>query len=85
MFNRAKERRDSMIYEANNYEEIENIANNKSGFIKINWCGNVECEDKVKDEFGLKSRCLIEDEDVTGPCSICGKEAKERLYIGRQY
>ncbi len=85
MFNRAKERRDSMIYEANNYDELTDIANNKQGFIKINWCGDTDCELKIKDDFGIKSRCLIEDEKVTGPCCVCGKEAKTRLYIGRQY
>ena len=86
MFEKAKARRDSMIYEASNYDEITNIATTKDGgFIKINWCGNVECENKVKDDFGIKSRCLIENEKITGPCSVCGKEAKTRLYIGRQY
>ena len=85
MFERAKARRDSMIYEANNYDELADIAKNKSGFIKINWCGNQECEDKIKDDFGIKSRCLIDNEKVTGPCTVCGKDAKNRLYIGRQY
>ena len=86
MFERAKVRRDSMIYEANTYEELTNITTTKDGgFIKINWCGSTECEDKIKDDFGIKSRCLIEDEKVTGPCTVCGREAKTRLYIGRQY
>lgn len=85
MFNRAKDRRDSMIYEANNYEELTNIVNSKPGFIKINWCGSNSCEDKLKDDFGIKSRCIIDDEKVTGPCCVCGKEANTRLYIGRQY
>ena len=86
MFERAKARRDSMIYDAKTYEELKTLATTKDGgFIKINWCGNVECENKIKDEFGIKSRCLIENEQVTGPCTVCGKEAKTRLYIGRQY
>lgn len=86
MLKRATIRRDSMIYEANNYDELREIATTKDGgFTKINWCGNVECENKIKDDFGIKSRCLIEDEEVTGPCTVCGKEAKTRLYIGRQY
>lgn len=85
MFNRAKIRRDSMIYDANTYDELKEIANTKPGFIKINWCGNVDCENKIKDEVGMKSRCLIEDEAVTGPCPVCGKAATTRLYIGRQY
>ncbi len=86
MLKRATIRRDSMIYEANNYDELRKIATTKDGgFTKINWCGNVECENKIKDDFGIKSRCLIENEEVTGPCTVCGKEAKTRLYIGRQY
>ena len=86
MLKRATIRRDSMIYEANNYVELREIATTKDGgFTKINWCGNVECENKIKDDFGIKSRCLIENEEVTGPCTVCGKEAKTRLYIGRQY
>jgi len=85
MFNRAKRRRDEMIYEANTYEELKEIADNKSGFIKINWCENTECENKIKDDIGLKSRCLIDSEKVTGPCVVCGKKAKTRLYVGRQY
>ena len=86
MFERAKARRDSMIYDAKTYDELKEIATTKDGgFTKINWCGDVACENKIKDDFGIKSRCLIENEEVTGPCTVCGKEAKTRLYIGRQY
>ena len=85
MYDKALKRRDSMIYEANTYEEFTEIAKNKPGFIKTNWCGNGECEDKIKDDFSMKSRCLIEDEEVTGPCVCCGKEAKHRIYFGKQY
>ncbi len=85
LYTKALKRRDTMIYEANNYEEFKEIAQNKPGFIKANWCGNVLCEEKVKDDFGMKSRCLIEDEEVGETCSICGKKAKYRLYFGKQY
>lgn len=85
MYNRAKVRRDEMIYEASNYEELKNIAETKPGFIKINWCGDVACENKIKDDTTLKSRCIIEDEEVNGPCVVCGKKAKTRIYIGKQY
>lgn len=86
MFKRAKARRDSMIYDAKTYDELREIATTKDGgFIKINWCGNESCENKIKDDFGIKSRCLIDDEEVTGPCTVCGEKATTRLYIGRQY
>lgn len=86
MFERAKARRDSMIYDVKTYDELKTLATTKDGgFMKINWCGNVECENKIKDDFGIKSRCLIENEEVSGSCVVCKKEAKTRLYIGRQY
>lgn len=85
MYDRALIRRDSMIYNANNYEEMSEIAKNKPGFIKVNWCGNVECENKIKEELGLKSRCIIDDEEVDGSCVCCGKSANTKIYFGKQY
>ena len=85
MYDRALIRRNSMIYTANNYEEMSEIAKNKPGFIKVNWCGNVECENKIKEELGLKSRCIIDDEEVDGSCVCCGKSANTKIYFGKQY
>ncbi|MEG1892614.1 MAG: proline--tRNA ligase [Bacilli bacterium] len=85
MYEKALIRRNSMIYDVLDYEELKTIAATKPGFIKINWCGNVECENKIKEDTTLKSRCLIEDEEVTAPCVVCGKPATTRLYIGKQY
>lgn len=81
----AKKRRDSMIYEAKSYEQMKEIASSKNGFIKVNWCGDVKCEDKIKDDMGIKSRCLIEDEEVDGPCVCCGRKASSKIYFGKQY
>ena len=85
LFETAKKRRDSMIYEASTYEELLDIAKNKKGFVKINWCGDRTCEDKIKEDTAMKSRCIIESEEVTGPCIVCGKKATTRLYVGKQY
>lgn len=85
LYNRALERRNSMLYNANTYEEFKMIANNKSGFIKINWCGEMACENKIKEETGLKSRCIIEEEQPDGKCIVCGKPGKYKIYFGKQY
>lgn len=85
MYERAKIRRNSMIYTANNKEEFIDIARNKPGFIKINWCGDTSCEDAIKEETGLKSRCILEGEKASGVCAYCGKEAKHVVYFAKQY
>lgn len=85
LYNRALERRNTMLYEANTYEEFKNIAMNKPGFIKINWCGNMVCEEKIKEETGLKSRCILEEEQPDGNCVVCGNLGKHKIYFGKQY
>lgn len=86
LYHRALERRDSMLYNVETYEELRDIALNKSGFALINWCGNTECEDKIKDELGLKSRCIPEGmTDTDGSCVVCGKDAITKIYFGKQY
>lgn len=45
------------------------------------WCGDEECEVKIKEETGATSRCIKEDEEAFGDiCPICGRPAK-RLFI----
>lgn len=84
MYDRALKRRDSMIYEAKTKEDFQDIAQNKPGFILIPWCGNTSCEDKIKEETGLKSRC-IKEEISDGVCAYCGEKAKYKIYFGKQY
>ena len=84
MYDRALKRRNSMIYEVKTKEEFQDIAQNKPGFILIPWCGNTSCEDKIKEETGLKSRC-IKEEISDGVCAYCGEKAKYKIYFGKQY
>lgn len=85
LYKRAEARRNKMIYIASNYEEFQEIASTKPGFIKINWCGDTACEDKIKEDTGLKSRCIIENENSDGNCIVCGKKGKHKVYFGKQY
>lgn len=86
MYNRALERRNSMLHTAATYEEMKKISQTKPGFIMINWCGDVECENKIKDDLGLKSRCIpFVGHEPDGTCAVCGKDAKCKIYFGKQY
>ena len=72
---------------ATTYEEFLDIAEHKPGFIKAMWCGNAECEDKLKDVTGgVKSRCIpFNEEHLSDTCVCCGKPAKHMVVFGRQY
>ena len=75
-----------MTYEAKNLDEFKHIMENTPGFVKADWCGNVECEEKIKEIRGTKSRCIMEGESLlTGKCVVCGKDAKHLVTWGIQY
>ena len=86
MYNRALARREELTYEATTLEEIEKIMNTKPGFVKAMWCGDEECELKMKEIRGTKSRCILEDhEPIHDKCVVCGKDAKHLVVWGIQY
>ena len=67
-------------------DDMKNILNTQPGFIHAMWCGSVECEDKIKEIKGCKSRCILEDEKPTDDkCVCCGKAAKHHVVWGIQY
>jgi len=86
MFERAKAHRDAHMYEATTYEEFCNIINTKPGFVKAMWCGDVACEEKIKEDLTATSRCMPFDQTpISNKCVCCGKEAKKLVYWGKAY
>ena len=87
MYNRAKKRMESLTYSATTYEEVKKIMDTQPGFIYAPWCGEQECELKMKEIRGTKSRCIVEtyDHDHEHKCVVCGKKAKHNVVWGIQY
>ncbi len=75
------------IYPAKTYEEFKDIADNKPGFIRAMWCGDVSCEEKIKEDTTVTSRCIpFEDnEAISDTCVCCGKKAKHLVIWGKAY
>ena len=86
MFEKAKKNLSENIFEAYSLEEAARIQKEKGGFIKTMWCGELECEIKMKEEAGMSSRCMpLEQEQLSDVCPICGKPAKHSIYWGVAY
>ena len=85
MYQKALDRRNSLTFIATNLEEMEKILNKQPGFIHADWCGNEECELKIKEIRGCKSRCITDGEFITGKCVCCGNDAKHHVIWGIQY
>lgn len=86
MLETARKHRDAHTYSATTYEEFVDTINNKPGFVKAMWCGDVECENKIKEDTTATSRCMpFEQEKISDVCVCCGRPAKALVYWGKAY
>ena len=87
IYQSALENRERRTYIAKTLDDItKQLEENGDGFVKAMWCGDEECEDKVKEITGVGSRCIpFEQEQLSDKCVCCGKPAKHMLYWGKAY
>ncbi|MDD2362773.1 MAG: proline--tRNA ligase [Oscillospiraceae bacterium] len=86
LYQKALKRQISMTYSAVSMDEIKDTAESKPGFIKAMWCGNVECENELKEKAGVTSRCIpFEQEHISDNCVCCGKKAEHMVVWGKAY
>ena len=86
IYQRALENREARTFAAHNWEEVKELAAGTTGFIKAMWCGDLACEEAMKTEAGLSSRCMpFEQEHLSDVCPVCGKPAKSMVVWGIAY
>ena len=86
LYDKAKANLDSHTFPAFSLEEAKELQADKGGFIKTMWCGELECEMKMKEQGGMTSRCIpFEQEHLSDVCPICGRAAKKMIYWGVAY
>ena len=86
IYNRALENRENRTWTATTMDEVKELAEKNNGYIKTMWCGDLACEEKMKEEVGLSSRCMpFEQEKLSDVCPCCGKPASLMVYWGKAY
>lgn len=81
MYEKALENRNRRTYNCTTIDEIKtSIKEGGDGLVMAMWCGDEECEDKVKAETGVGSRCIpFEQKQLSDKCVCCGKPAKHMV------
>ncbi|MCQ2088314.1 MAG: proline--tRNA ligase [Bacilli bacterium] len=73
------------VTEVHNMDEL-NAALEKGGYAKMMWCGEEDCENKIKELTNATSRCMpfnqIAFDEV---CPVCGKKAKKVVLFAKAY
>ena len=86
MYERAKKHLEEHTFEAPDKETFEALFEGTKGFVKAMWCGSRECEEKIKEDYSVTSRCIpYKQQHLSDVCVCCGKPATKMVYWGRAY
>ncbi len=87
MYQKALDNRANKTYDCRSIDEIAKTLEEKGmGFVRAMWCGDEECEDKVKELTGVGSRCIPFDQiNLDDKCVCCGKPASCMVLWGKAY
>lgn len=85
LYQKAFDNREKRTHSATSLEELEKLADAENCYIKAMWCGELECEERLK-VAGVTSRCMpFEQEQISNTCVCCGKPAKTMVVWGKAY
>ena len=86
LYDRALKNREARTVSATTMEEIKEKTAARTGFVKTMWCGDLACEEAMKEQAGLSSRCMpFAQEHLADTCPVCGKPAKTMVVWGVAY
>lgn len=86
LYNRAKAYRDEHITAVNNWDEFENVLNEKGGFVSAHWDGTAETEGQIKEKTKATIRCIpLNNPTESGQCILTGKMSSQRVLFARAY
>ncbi len=86
LYNRASENRQNRTYSCDTMEQVVQKAESENCYIKTMWCGELKCEETMKEKAGLTSRCMpFEQEKIADTCVCCGSPATKMVVWGKAY
>ncbi len=85
IYKKARDFRDSHIYECNDYEEFKSRVKD-GGFFLCHWDGTAETEARIKEETQATIRCVPYGvEQTDGKDMVTGKPSVARVLVARSY
>lgn len=86
LYEKASENRKNRTFTETELDSFIATAKSKSGYIRAHWCGDLECELKLKELADVTSRCMpFGEQDSEGECIVCKKKTNKLVYWGKAY
>lgn len=86
LYEKAENFRNDNTRQIDNWNEFKQTIEKQEGFIRAHWCGNADCEAKIKEETGATIRCIPFDQKTEeGKCVFCGNQSNGRVIFAKSY
>lgn len=86
LFNKALDYRNTHITKVENFDEFNDVIENKGGFVSAHWDGTPETEEKIKEMTKATIRCIPLDRvEENGVCVLTGKPSQGRVLFAKAY
>lgn len=82
----ARERLANQTVAVSSLDELLERVRSNAGFSVAGWCGDEQCETRVKAESHATIRCLpLDQPDDAGTCIVCNQPAAHQVIFARAY
>lgn len=86
LFDKALKFRKAHTWNVDSWEEFRDTLEKKGGFLMAHWCGNAECEAKIKEKTKATTRCIpFDQKKEKGKCVFCGDKSEGRIIFAKAY
>lgn len=86
LYSRSLAFREANTRKVDSYDEFKRVLEEQGGFILAHWCGNKECEAKIKEETKATTRCIpFNQPEEDGVCIFCGNKSTKRIIFAKAY
>ncbi|MBJ7603528.1 MAG: proline--tRNA ligase [Candidatus Dormibacteraeota bacterium] len=86
LYQRAVEFRQANTVQVKRLAELVDHFSAWAGYVNAPWCGEADCEAKVKEATGgVKSSNYDPDREAEGECLVCGRPARYQINFARSY
>lgn len=87
LFQRAYDFREANTWTVESYDELKETFEEKTGFAKAMLCEDPDCEELMKEETGISTRCMpfVKEDLGYNKCIVCGAETDRMLILGKSY
>lgn len=83
---KAREFLEANTFKPADFESFKSIIQTKGGFLLAGWCGQEQCESKIKEETGADIRVIpFNQNQKPATCIYCGQESKKSAIYARAY